>query len=328
MKFKNSICPIFIGGTGRSGTTILSKILSKHNLIYSFPQELRFITDPDGLISLKNALVDNWSFFHADITMERFVNLMSNLRKKYYGKYPNNGLSGMVGEDFYSSWTQSYYDQVISECMHNGWAGRVNVINKLIIKYLGINMVTKPFIPRAYYCPPLTSEKYNSITKDFILEYYNQAAKIKNASFVVEHTPYNLLHFKFINEIIPHSKLIHIYRDPRDVVCSYRSKDWGREDVMKNAFWIRDVFSSWEELKVSLSTDNYLEISFEKLISDYQNELKRICNFLDIQFSESFLEIDVTKHNIGRWKKDFKDDEKKILTDFFSDMIENYGYNQ
>ena len=41
---------IFIGGSGRSGTNILRKLLSKHSQVASLPFEHRFIIDPDGII--------------------------------------------------------------------------------------------------------------------------------------------------------------------------------------------------------------------------------------------------------------------------------------
>ena len=36
---------IFIGGTGRSGTSILSKYLGTHSQIYQVPIETKFIAD-------------------------------------------------------------------------------------------------------------------------------------------------------------------------------------------------------------------------------------------------------------------------------------------
>jgi len=52
---------IFIGGTGRSGTTVMAEVLGTHPQIHTYMRELRFVTDPDGLATLCNALTGNFS---------------------------------------------------------------------------------------------------------------------------------------------------------------------------------------------------------------------------------------------------------------------------
>lgn len=44
--------PIFVGGTGRSGTTITARALGSHSRIHMIPIEVRFIVDPGGLCDL------------------------------------------------------------------------------------------------------------------------------------------------------------------------------------------------------------------------------------------------------------------------------------
>lgn len=96
--------PIFIGGTGRSGTTILAKILSQHNNVYKFPIELRYLTDPDGLLSLKTALTVNWSFYQADFAVERFFKLMKQFSRRTFGAYPHYNIPRLTSNEFYDNW--------------------------------------------------------------------------------------------------------------------------------------------------------------------------------------------------------------------------------
>ena len=317
---------IFIGGTGRSGTTVLGKILNKHNQIYCFPQEIRFITDPDGLLSLQNSLVNDWSKFHSDFGMTRFICLMDHLRIKYKGRYPNHGLSDLVTQEFYDSWVKDFTNELIGHSFKSGWAARVNIFNKSLIKILGKNAITEKFLNNSFYCPPLSLEDFEKKACKFILNFFHQAAILNNSKMVIEHTPSNLLHFGFILNMIPNAKLIHIYRDPRDVICSYKTKDWGSSDIGENANWIKDVLNQWELKKRSLHSSSFLELSFEELIFSFESKMKTICEFLEISFDDKFKDVDLSHHNIDRWKKDLDADEKVILNEKFSDLVDLYGY--
>ena len=48
-----NVTPIFSGGSGRSGTTIIMNLLDKHESFKaSLPREIRFLTDRLGLLDL------------------------------------------------------------------------------------------------------------------------------------------------------------------------------------------------------------------------------------------------------------------------------------
>jgi len=317
---------IFIGGTGRSGTTLLARIFGKHPDIYAFPTEIRFITDPDGLLSLKNALVDNWSFFQADFAIDRFYKLMRNLSTRYIGRYPNSNLKAIVGDNFYKNWVNSYLGALCKFSFKSAWAARATLYRKGLLHFLGRNKVVESFLETSYYCSPLSENKFYLLTNTFLNDFFNQAAHIHGGKIVVEHTPSNLIHADFLNKVLPGMKLIHIYRDPRDVIASYSTKDWGSIDKKINLKWISDILNRWEIIKSKIPESSYYELSFEDLIHNFKSVIRDLCEFLHIQFCDCMVNVDISHHNIGRWKKDLNNIEKKYFFDNYSYLLKRYGY--
>jgi len=85
-------------------------------------------------------------------------------------------------------------------------------------------------------------------------------------------------------------KIIHIVRDPRDIVLSLKSVGWSPEDV-ENYFpriWANSNLNL--ERFGSQGKTPYMLVKYEDLILDPPNELKKICNFLEVGFDFSMCE--------------------------------------
>jgi hypothetical protein len=74
--------PVFVGGAGRSGTTILARLIGEHSRYYTIPFEIRFHTGPIGLTDL---LADR-------VSMNKFLTRL----RSYWWRRPNRK-GGMVG---------------------------------------------------------------------------------------------------------------------------------------------------------------------------------------------------------------------------------------
>ena len=80
----NKTPKIIIGaGFGSSGLSAFMNLLEEVEGIYTTPQEFAMFNDPDGLISLESALIDNWSIFQGNVAIRRFKKLAKVLSKKY-----------------------------------------------------------------------------------------------------------------------------------------------------------------------------------------------------------------------------------------------------
>jgi hypothetical protein len=98
-------------------------------------------------------------------------------------------------------------------------------------------------------------------------------------------TPSYGSHLSAIQKILPESRFIHVIRDGRDVALSMRGLWWApSEEIGRLArYWSDEVRKTSAEGR---HARHYLEVRYEDLVSGTRNELKKICAFLELPFSE------------------------------------------
>ena len=125
----------------------------------------------------------------------------------------------------------------------------------------------------------------------------------------VEHTPAYALYSREILALYPDAKIIHIIRDPRDVLTSQRLK-WHRRklDPQSSGFTRKETLRAWANYHpwvtanlwkgavqavhaVAPENDRVLTVRFEDLSSTPEQEVERICDFLGLEFSPDMLMV-------------------------------------
>ena len=96
-------------------------------------------------------------------------------------------------------------------------------------------------------------------------------------------------HFNRIPFIFPEARYIHLLRDPRDVAKSCIGMGWAGHVYFGVDIW-QEAESSWDRLKSSLRDSQYLEIKYEELMRDIGGGLAKICEFMELEYSESMLD--------------------------------------
>jgi hypothetical protein len=95
----------------------------------------------------------------------------------------------------------------------------------------------------------------------------------------------------------PDCALIHLVRDPRDVVASLMRMPWGDKSVLANA-------GQWRACQMGAlrcsGRQNYLQVVFESLVARPEKELSRICRFLGEEYSPEML-IAGEEEGASRW---------------------------
>lgn len=161
------------------------------------------------------------------------------------------------------------------------------------------------------------------------------------------------MHFKYLDEILtdfPDTKIINIFRDPRDVFDSIEKVNWNTN--LSNPYYFCVVFCQNMKI-VDLYKDNpnYSIVKYEDLVSNSSNHLPDIFKFINIKYDDSilykftqeqYLNFNVAKepwkkqnsrlidkNNIFKWKKNYSDSNSntyKYISWKLSKHLSNLNY--
>lgn len=321
--------PIFIGGTGRSGTTVLKHVLSCHSKVTSLPDELRVIIDPGGALDLISALSDHWSPYKADLAIYRFREIMlacgrsgtsssiylekveKNLFRKI-GVAPRRYLGMGLGYNFGYVFYHRRLDQLINDLSYaitrGSWGGSHFQLRS-----------------RIFETEPKPRQDIEKIMSSFFDDLYAHIAQGGETHWL-EDTPYNILHANELLNLFPSMRLVHIYRDPRDVLSSYLHFAWGGDNLDVTARRLAGIYRRWFDIRASLPADCFLEVGLEQLSNDPRNGLKKICDFAGIEFEENLMQVPLDKVHAGRWQNEIPRGQRSIIIDLLGKYISLYGY--
>jgi hypothetical protein len=231
-----------------------------------------------------------------------------------------------------------------------------------------ISQYHEPNLDRYY--PKLVYQ--NSAGPGEVRRYYSRlftaliklAPKRGGARFA-EKNPHNTWAVDTLNEVYPDAKFIYIYRDGRDVTCSFLRHPWHREespererlqhngyrcgpyphyyieperreeytntsDVHRCAWVWRRYVEKGLDLRARYAPDKLHVIKYEDLIHNPEEEVTRMLKFLDEYNETAFDQVMAVAGRghakaIGRWKKLSEEDLNTIYREA-APMLKAHGY--
>lgn len=338
---------IFIGGTGRSGTTVLYNLLQSHENIHAFDKEMRFIIDYNGLINLVDALSSNYSTVQAREALYYFEELMKkHFTNKYTAPYVDYEFDKMFGETFYWQRLSQFLDELISgsfrgkdypvfgNCIESKFAFLIRKFERYYISYCrrilkkksNVNLWPTREMKNVNFFPK--RNELCRIVESFVDDLFMNIVKNENKSIWCEKTPSNILHLDFLYEVFPQSHFIHIKRDPRGVIQSMQNQFWADPNIEGICTMMKQVYKRWFNLenKINFKNYNYLEIKLEDLASDYDNKLDEISDFLNINKKDFIMPPKLTIEKVNYWKKSMPQKNIELVNTLLKDEIERMGY--
>jgi hypothetical protein len=319
----------FIGGTGRCGTSILRTILSRHSRVATLPIEHRLTVDPDGIFDFYRSYTTGWSPYYADARLTRLKNFLEELSSTNPVHKIFRYLFRAIRLAGFSITPKKYLDVELSHFIPN-YSEHVNtLLNELVeFEYTGerLGTVSYSFNNKIQYAPNYSKEQLKIIFQNFIHSFIQDILTHNHKDCFIEDNTWNILFSADLLDLIPNAKIISVIRDPRDVVASLSKQKWMPSNKVQSSKIYNDLIVEWIEIRRNLDKQFWIEVRLEDVVLEPESQIRKICDFIELPWEDNLLEIDLSKSNSGRWKKDFSVEEQRLVIPLLAGHIKSFGY--
>lgn len=290
----NSPIPVFVGGTGRSGTTVMGDLLGQHpDVRTSTPIEIKFLSNRSGLLDV---------VFGREDAILRSSGKISFIHFRTYRKRKKK-----EKERLHTIWTE-FEDQV-----WNKWwdidappphgRGLISGISRPNLEKLMSDLRRDLKINRIW------------AARRFMKRFIALQDEAGSEKYWVETTPMNIPTADKLLKLFPSALFITMVRDPRDVIASLLTKNWGPTTPMEGLTWIEKRLSDGKRALKAVPARQKITIALEDLaINNREETYQKLTKFLGITgapLMRKFFEEELTPENAssGRWKSEISSSE-------------------
>lgn len=242
---------LFVGGPGRSGTSVFAQQLIEHtHIVGFFDVELKIYSEIDGLIDLHNSFGPNFGPNRAEMALRRLSFLFDAL-------------------------FQGASDQ----------APLLRFVEKAEVKALIDVLRTRLGFP--HNLRRLDDPAFFSAAGAFsqgLADLARRRLDRLGATVFLEKTPHVLLHLPFLRKLHPDAAFIHVMRDPRSVAHSLMRMPWGPSELDDCISWVDGYWSAYRESRhwAHVNHVRVLELLIEKVTVTPDKATQLVCDMLEI----------------------------------------------
>ena len=293
--------PVFVGGSGRSGTTLLSRILGYHPNLFSLRYESRFLVAPVGLVRLAEKGLKPGE-------VELFV---SRLRKRWYHRVPErpNARQDTVGLSYDITWGEAL--RAIEE-LEQAAAERSPDDDPFRIAGHFVDRLFMPAARRAGAVRWSEKTPRNVLLADQLARMWPSARFIhvvRDGRDVAS----SLLENGFWPLAAGHEfPSLSRFSGPMtfEGACDY---------------WL-EVMRLAREAEARLPAGSSLEVRLEDLVTEPEETLGRVCAFLGEPMDPVLLDQDLSEGHVGRHADDLTPEQIAHFEKVGGAELERHGY--
>lgn len=279
--------PVFVGGTGRSGTTVVGDLLGLHQDIRtSVPIEIKFLANKSGLLQLV--------FGRDTPDIEKKIALL-DLRSRLRRYKRKREKFKKIQAEFLDRIWNTWWD--IDAPPPHGRGLQSGITKKQLEKLLA-TLIFELRINRVW------------AARRFMRNFISSQAAHRGQKYWVETTPLNIAQGQRILKIFPNALFINMVRDPRDVIASLLTKNWGPTTPLEGIEWIQKRLIDAHHALRTIPAKQQITIALEDLaINKREQSYQSLLTFLGLQDDpamRAFFETELTPQaaTSGRWKSE------------------------
>ena len=146
-------------------------------------------------------------------------------------------------------------------------------------------------------------------------EYFSKISKISEKKFITDKLPGNFKWIGFILNAIPESKILHLERNPMAICWSIYKSEFNNPDmaftysqvhIAEYYLLYKDLMNFWK----NKYPGQFINITYESFVEDYQNNIKKIFQKLNLEWEDHLLEFYKNKRPVET--SSFQQVRKKI----------------
>ena len=284
--------PVFVGGTGRSGTTVVGDLLGLHQDIRtSVPIEIKFLANKSGLLQLV--------FGRDTPDIEKkiaLLDLRSRLRRYKRKREKFKKIQAEFLDRIWNTWWDIDAPPPHGRGLQSG-------ITKQQLEKLLATLIFELRINRVW------------AARRFMRNFISSQAAHRGQKYWVETTPLNIAQGQRILKIFPNALFINMVRDPRDVIASLLTKNWGPTTPLEGIEWIQKRLIDAHHALRTIPAKQQITIALEDLaINKREQSYQSLLTFLGLQDDpamRAFFETELTPQaaTSGRWKSEIASPE-------------------
>lgn len=152
-----------------------------------------------------------------------------------------------------------------------------------------------------------------------------------------EKSPMNVQHIPLLAAEFPNARFIHMIRDGRDCAASFQRR-WSRSPTLSIFRWKKAVTQG--RIDGQAIPQRYLEVRYEDLTDAPQEQLQRVCDFLELDFEDVILQSSqpylksswhndkagTIEKNDRTWRNYFKESDVVKLESIAGLLLDQCGY--